>query len=89
MIPASESWKSWREGPLRAAREVVKDHTGEGLHGLRAAYACERYQVLTGSPAPVAGGSGVDREADREAREIVAEELGHGRTDVTNEYLGR
>jgi site-specific recombinase XerC len=89
MIPSSESWKTWREGTLRAAREVFKDHTGEGLHGLRAAYACERYQVLTGSAAPVAGGEVADRALDREARAIIAEELGHGRIDVTNEYLGR
>jgi hypothetical protein len=89
MIPASESWKTWREGTLRAAREVVKDHTGEGLHGLRAAYACERYESLTGHAAPVAGGEVADRALDREARAVIAEELGHGRTDVTNEYLGR
>jgi hypothetical protein len=89
MIPASESWKSWREGSLRDAREIVQSYTGGGLHDLRAAYACERYESLTGSPAPVAGGSGVDRDLDREAREQIAEELGHGRIDVTNEYLGR
>jgi hypothetical protein len=89
MIPASESWKTWREGTLRAAREIVREHTGEGLHGLRAAFACERYQDITGHAAPVAGGETVNRELDREARAIIAEELGHGRTDVTNEYLGR
>jgi len=89
MIPASESWKTWREGTLRDAREVVQAHTGGGLHDLRAAYACERYESLTGHAAPVAGGETVDRELDREAREIIAEELGHGRIDVTSEYLGR
>jgi hypothetical protein len=89
MIPTSENWKSWREGTLRDAREIVRSYTGGGLHDLRAAYACERYQSLTGHAAPVAGGSGVDRELDREAREQIAAELGHGRIDVTNEYLGR
>jgi len=89
MIPASESWKTWREGDLRDAREIVKEHTGGGLHDLRACYACERYESLTGHPAPVAGGEIADRAADREAREQIAEELGHGRIDVTNEYLGR
>jgi len=89
MIPSTESWKSWREGELREAREIVQEHTGGGLHDLRASYACERYEALTGSPAPVAGGEIVDREADREAREQIAAELGHGRIDVTNEYLGR
>jgi site-specific recombinase XerC len=89
MIPHDQTWKEWREGTLRDAREIVQQHVGEGLHGLRSAWACERYESLTGSPAPVAGGETVDREADREAREIIAAELGHGRTDVTNEYLGR
>jgi hypothetical protein len=89
MIPSSESWKTWREGTLRDAREIVRGYTGEGLHGLRSAYACERYEALTGSPAPVAGGEVPDRALDREARSIIAEELGHSRIDVTNEYMGR
>jgi hypothetical protein len=89
MIPRDETWKTWREGDLRAVREIVREHTSEGLHGLRAAFACERYQSLTGSPAPVVGGSGVDRDLDREARQAISEELGHGRIDITNEYLGK
>jgi integrase len=89
MIPHDQSWKTWREGTLRDAREIVRGYTGEGLHGLRSAYACERYEALTGSPAPVAGGEVPDRALDREARSIIAEELGHSRIDVTNEYMGR
>ena len=30
-----------------------------------------------------------EAERDRWAREIIAEELGHGRIDVTDAYLGR
>ena len=86
LIPASESWKGWREGTLRDAREIVKEHTGGGLHDLRAAYACERYEALTGHAAPVV--SGERYGDDREAREQIAEELGHWRADVTTEYLG-
>jgi hypothetical protein len=89
MIPHDQTWKEWREGNLRDAREIVQSYTGGGLHDLRAAYACERYADLTGAAAPVAGGEIADRAADREAREQIAEELGHGRIDVTNEYLGR
>jgi hypothetical protein len=89
MIPHDQTWKEWREGTLRDAREIVQQHVGEGLHGLRSAWACERYESLTGSPAPVAGGEVADRALDREARQQIAEELGHGRIDVTNEYLGR
>jgi hypothetical protein len=88
MIPSDQSWREWREGVLREARDLVREHTGAGLHDLRAAYACSRYEELTGSPAPVLGG-GADRDVDHAAREQIAAELGHGRVDVTNEYLGR
>lgn len=88
MIPAAQSWASWREGELRKARELVQEHTGGGLHDLRAAYACERYQALTGHAAPAAGGEITDRAADQAARLVVAKELGHGRADVTAEYVG-
>lgn len=88
MIPAYLSWKEWREGPLRGAREIVQEVTGGSLHDMRAAYACERYQALTGHASPVAGGEIADREADRAAREQIAEELGHGRIDVVSAYVG-
>lgn len=88
MIPAEQSWASWREGELRDARELVQKHTGGGLHDLRAVYACERYEALTGHAAPCAGGQIEDRERDQAARLAVAEELGHGRAEVTAEYVG-
>lgn len=88
LIPSEMSWKEWREGTLRDAREVVQEWTGGGLHDLRASYACERYESLTGWAAPVAGGEIADRDADKEAREQIAEELGHGRIDVVSEYIG-
>ncbi|GAB6051144.1 hypothetical protein JCM16106_19990 [Hydrogenophilus islandicus] len=88
LIPSEMSWKEWREGTLRDAREIVKEETGGSLHDLRAAYACERYEALTGWAAPVAGGTIEDRDADREAREIISAELGHGRIDVVSEYIG-
>jgi hypothetical protein len=61
-------------------------------HDLRAAYACERYQELTGCKAPVCRETGdpkPDRDNDRNARMTISQELGHGRLDVTNSYLGR
>lgn len=88
VMPPEQDWKSWREGELREAREVVQEHTGGGLHDLRAAYACERYQSLTGHAAPCAGGEILDRDRDAVARLAVAEELGHGRAEVTSEYVG-
>jgi len=88
MVPEGQSWAAWREGELRDAREIVQEHTGGGLHDLRAAYACERYEALTGHAAPCAGGEISDRDRDAAARLAVAEELGHGRAEVTAEYVG-
>lgn len=88
VMPPGENWQTWREGELRDAREVVQEHTGGGLHDLRAAYACERYQALTGHAAPSAGGEITDKDRDAAARMAVAEELGHGRIDVVAEYVG-
>lgn len=88
VMPVDEDWKSWREGDLREARELVRAHTGGGLHDLRAAYACDRYETLTGHGAPCVGGEIQDREVDEAAREQIAAELGHGRTDVVGEYVG-
>lgn len=71
-----------------------RDHlTAAGLsskyHELRAAYACERYQQLTGHAAPaVAGQRMASREADRAARVVISHELGHGRIDVCVSYVG-
>lgn len=65
------------------------------LHGLRHAYAQERYQELTGRPAPAAGGKFSDEltpaetAADREARLTISRELGHEREQITTIYLGR
>ena len=65
------------------------------MHGLRHAYAQNRYEELTGWKAPAAGGSETkvltkeQRELDREARLIISRELGHEREQVTAAYLGR
>jgi integrase len=64
-------------------------------HGFRHAYAQWRYRQLTGWSCPAAGGRTVDQmtpaEAarDRAARLEISHELGHGRLDVTDAYLGR
>ena len=63
-------------------------------HGLRHAYAQERYLELTGWECPVAGGpsakelSAAERIVDLEARQIVSRELGHERIAITKAYLG-
>ena len=65
------------------------------MHGLRHAYAQNRYTELTGWEPPVNGGadrkslSPEQREIDHEARRTISRELGHERGAVTTAYLGR
>lgn len=70
-------------------------------HGLRHAYAQQRYQELTnkmdhagGWQAPIAGGKSrhemtkEERVVDMRARMIISSELGHSRIAITKIYLG-
>ncbi len=65
------------------------------MHGLRHAYAQQRYLELTGWRAPVAGGptrrqlTDEQRDRDQEARLQISQELGHSREAITVVYLGR
>jgi len=88
MIPADQNWAQWREGDLRDLREGLQEQGIERLHDLRAAFANQRFEELTGHAAPVEGGYW-DRKADLEAAKRLAEELGHGRTAVLAAYIGR
>lgn len=64
-------------------------------HGFRHAYAQWRYKVLTGWKCPAAGGrtasqmTAAEQRRDTSARLQISHELGHGRIDVTDTYLGR
>lgn len=65
------------------------------LHGLRHAYAQQRYKELTGWESPINGGSKShhltpqQKSIDYQARMILTEELGHSREQITVNYLGR
>ena len=65
------------------------------LHGLRHAYAQERYKELTGREAPAAGGkvsaelTREEKAIDRQARLTISQELGHFREAISSVYLGR
>jgi site-specific recombinase XerC len=65
------------------------------LHGLRYAYAQQRYFELTKLVCPVAGGlpskelNPAQRALDHEARTVVSSELGHARVEIAAVYLGR
>ncbi|MCY3624201.1 MAG: integrase domain-containing protein [Gammaproteobacteria bacterium] len=79
-------------------KKAYEDDTRQaGLHrnhGLRHAYALDRYESLTGWKAPAAGGpassglTGARRRIDRAARLTVAAELGHSRREISRTYLG-
>ena len=65
------------------------------MHGLRHAFAQERYEELTGWKSPATGGPNrlsltqEQRELDLEARLTISQELGHEREQVSAVYLGR
>ncbi len=91
LIPAHKSYRqqlhTWEHQTLRAGIS----HT----HGLRHAYAQQRYLDITGFNARAAGGLRhfeltVDQQKlDTVARAQIAEELGHSRLAITDHYLGR
>ncbi len=70
-----------RFGVTRAGLGVVP-------HGLRHQGAADDYRAMTGELPPVAGVAIVDRELDAQARQCIAERLGHGRRQIVNAYLG-
>ncbi|WP_434560739.1 integrase domain-containing protein [Pseudomonas sp. R1-6] len=90
LLAPNESYKEFIQSVVRPARDILHEHGLKGFHELRAAYACERYEQLTGFPAPVNGGRGhrEDRELDQRAREQISHELGHNRIDVVSAYIG-
>ncbi|WP_022949780.1 integrase domain-containing protein [Methylohalobius crimeensis] len=89
LIAPGENYAIWLHGELREGRDRLHEFGLRGYHDARAGYACERYKQMTGREAPVvAGRRTAGKDADRQARQVIAHELGHGRTDVTVAYLG-
>jgi integrase len=68
---------------------LTKNELGATGHGLRTGYGLDLYAKLTGEKAPVRGGGvEIPAEADRAARQRVAEDYGHGRQSISTAYLG-
>lgn len=91
LIPTERSY-------IEHLRVYVRQIMNAGLskmHGLRHAYAQERYFELTGWPCPLAGGpkseslSPNDRRIDKAARLTISNELGHVREQIVSVYIGR
>ena len=77
---------------------ITKSGVGTA-HGLRHAYAQDRYREITGWKPPAAmtpeerkefraGMSSEQKELDRSARSEISHELGHGRSQVSSNYVG-
>lgn len=90
LIPSAKNYR-------QQLRVYESDNLRAGLsrmHGLRHAYAQNRYEELTGWKSPAAGGpaakslSQEQREIDRQARLIITQELGHGRPHIVGIYCG-
>ncbi|WHS61137.1 integrase domain-containing protein [Pseudomonas sp. G2-4] len=90
LLAPNESYKDFIQTVVRPARALLHEQGLKGFHELRAAYACERYEQLTGCPAPVNGGRchREHRELDQRGRQQISHELGHNRIDVVSAYIG-
>jgi len=87
-----------RDRNYRQQLRVYERHTANAglskLHGLRHAYAQDRYEELTGWKSPAAGGpaaqslSTAKRAIDRQVRLTISRELGHERESITRIYCG-
>ncbi len=90
LLARDESYATFLQQTLLPARETLREQGLKGFHELRAAYACERYEQLTGHAAPVNGGHcyRIDRDLDQQARQQISLELGHNRIDVVSAYIG-
>ncbi|MFN3354966.1 MAG: integrase domain-containing protein [Pseudomonas sp.] len=90
LIAPHESYLIFLQKIIRPARDILHAHDLKGLHELRAAYACERYEQITQHRAPINGGQycQLAQHLDREARRRISYELGHGRIDVVAAYIG-
>ncbi|NVZ15670.1 MULTISPECIES: integrase domain-containing protein [unclassified Pseudomonas] len=90
LLARGESYAAFLQQTVLPAREVLHEQALKGFHELRAAYACERYEQLTGHAAPVNGDHcyRIDRDLDQRARQQISLELGHNRIDVVSAYIG-
>lgn len=67
---------------------VTQKALGVTAHGLRHEVLIDKFETLTGQPAPVRGGPMLPREVGDPARQEVAELAGHGRRRASDAYIG-
>jgi integrase len=90
LLAPEESYIEFMCKTVRPARNLLHEKGLKGIHELRAAYACGRYEEITGQLAPINGGTCCrkNRALDQQARLQISHELGHGRIDVASAYIG-
>ncbi|MBK1885629.1 integrase domain-containing protein [Marinobacter sp. DY40_1A1] len=88
LIPKDLSWKNFLDNEIHKTISNLKKFSIASIRDLRAVYACNRYETITGEPAPVLGGF-ASKELDNKARKIISKELGHARLNITNSYIGK
>jgi hypothetical protein len=77
------------DGEVHRARKILHEFGIKGYHELRAAWACERYEEISGVTAPVLQeGKSLGQQNDDQFRLALARELGHDRVDVVAAYIG-
>jgi hypothetical protein len=77
------------DGEVHRARKVLHEFGIKGYHELRAAWACERYEEISGLTAPVLqADTSPGQKNDDPFRLTLARELGHDRTNVVAAYIG-
>ena len=91
LIPSNKTYVQWRDHAYYQWRIANQQANTEikGFHDMRAAFACERYQEITGYPAPaITGQRQAPKAIDTQARLILSQMLGHNRIDVIAAYVG-
>ena len=90
LIPAHRNYRE----QLKVYETQTRNAGFRNMHGLRYTYAQHRYEDLTGWKPPLAGGplqsslTGARERIDKEARSILARELGHNRREILERYVG-
>lgn len=67
---------------------VTRKAMGVTLHGLRAQFAIDKFEQLSGSTAPVRGGAGINYRHLDDVRLKISQAMGHNRIRVTSAYYG-
>ena len=89
MIPPNRNYAEQKRVYMDQTKAAGLDH----MHGLRHAFALDRYEDLTGWKAPAAGGpprhtlKAEKVRLDTAARLTIAAELGHSRLEIARQYL--